>query len=92
MTKMENQLTYKRGKHMLITNISWDVSSDKYSEDELNDYLGLPVEVELPDNIDPNDAADWLSDEYGFCIRSFSMLDEEYIHNNRQMRGLGCSY
>ena len=32
--------------------------------DELDDYLGLPVEVELPDNIDPNDAADWLSDEY----------------------------
>lgn len=40
---------------MLITNISWDVFNDKYDEDELNDYLGLPVEVELPDNIDPND-------------------------------------
>ena len=38
---------------MLITNISWDVFNDKYDEDELNDYLGLPVEVELPDNIDP---------------------------------------
>lgn len=77
---------------MLITNISWDVSSDKYSEDELNDYLGLPVEVELPDNIDPNDAADWLSDEYGFCIISFSLLDEKYLHNNRQMHCLDCSY
>ena len=32
------------------------------------------------------------SDEYGFCIRSFSLLEEEYLHNNRQMRGLGCSY
>ena len=73
---------------MLITNISWDVSSDKYDEDELDDYLGLPVEVELPDNIDPNDSADWLSDEYGFCIISFSLLDEKYLHNNRQMRGL----
>lgn len=77
---------------MLITNISWDVSSDKYDEDELDDYLGLPVEVELPDNIDPNDAADWLSDEYGFCIISFSLLEEEYLHSNRHMRGLGCSY
>lgn len=77
---------------MLITNISWDVSSGKYSEDELNDYLGLPVEVELSDNIDPNDAADWLSDEYGFCIISFSLLDEKYLHNNRQMRCLDCSY
>lgn len=92
MTKTENQLTYKRGKHMLITNISWDVSSDKYDEDELNDYLGLPAAVELPDNIDPNDAADWLADEYGFCVNSFSMLDEEYLHNNRQMRCLDCSY
>ena len=77
---------------MLITNISWDVSSGKYSEDELNDYLGLPVEVDLPDTIDPNDAADWLSDEYGFCIISFSLLDEKYLHNNRQMRCLDCSY
>ena len=77
---------------MLITNISWDVFNDKYDEDELNDYLGLPVEVELPDNIDPNDASDWLSDEYGFCIISFSLLDEKYLHNNRQMRGLDCSY
>lgn len=73
----------RENEHMLITNISWDVSSDKYDEDELDDYLGLPVEVELPDNIDPNDAADWLADEYGFCVISFSMLDEEYLHNNR---------
>ena len=64
---------------MLITNIMWDVSS----EDELSDYLGLPAAVELPDNIDPNNAADWLADEYGFCVISFSMLDEEYLHNNR---------
>lgn len=69
---------------MLITNISWDVSSDKYDEDELNDYLGLPAAVELPDNIDPNDAVDWLADEYGFCVNSFSMLDEEYLHNYKQ--------
>lgn len=66
---------------MLITNITWDVSSDKYDEDELTDYLGLPVAVELPDNIDPDDAADWLADEYGFCVRSFSMLEEKYSHN-----------
>lgn len=77
---------------MLITNIMWDVFDDKYDEDELDDYLGLPVEVELPDNIDPNDAADWLSDEYGFCIISFSMLDEEYLHSNRQMSSFGCTY
>lgn len=35
MTKTETQLTYKRGKHMLITNISWDVSSDKYDMDSV---------------------------------------------------------
>lgn len=50
---------------MLVTNITWDVpDNDKYDEDELNDYLGLPAAVELPDNIDPNDAADWLAEEY----------------------------
>lgn len=61
-----------------------DAEKDKYDEDELNEYLGLPAAVELPDNIDPNDAADWLADEYGFCVISFSMLDEEYLHNYKQ--------
>lgn len=41
MTKAENQLTYKRDKHMLITNISWDVFNDKYDEDELNDLMNM---------------------------------------------------
>jgi hypothetical protein len=78
---------------MLVTNITWDVpDNDKYDEDELTDYLGLPTEVEISSDIDPDDVEDWLSDEYGFCVGSFSVLDEEYLHNNRQMRGFGCAY
>lgn len=62
---------------MLVTNITWDISDGEYDEDELDDYLELPTEVKVPTGIAPDDVADWLSDEYGFCVRSFSLLDEE---------------
>lgn len=42
--------------------------TDGYSVNE----LGLPTEVEVPNNIEEEDIADWLSDEYGFLVESFS--------------------
>lgn len=62
---------------MLVTNIDWDVDEDVYEDGYSEDDLGLPTEVEVPDDVDPDDVADWLSDEYGFCINSFQILDEE---------------
>jgi hypothetical protein len=38
------------------------------------DDIGLPIEVNVPNNIEEEDIADWLSDEYGFLVNSFTFL------------------
>ena len=57
-------------------NIKWDTDGDI---DVLKD---LPKEVDLPWNMDEDEAADYLSDEYGFCINGFD------IENSDSFRGL----
>lgn len=47
-------------------NIDWDTE---------NDDLDLPNEVEIPNEIDEEMIADYLSDTYGFCINSFNIKD-----------------
>ena len=49
---------------MLVFNIVWSV-------DETEDLEELPVQVEVPDEVDEEDIADWLSDQYGSLIESF---------------------
>ena len=39
----------------------------------LDEFLGLPDKVTLPDEVTDDDAADWLSDTYGYCINSFEI-------------------
>lgn len=54
---------------MKVYDIDWDIDHD-----DLDLVLDLPVEVDVPDGTDIDDIADMLSDEYGFCINSFSVL------------------
>lgn len=49
---------------MLVSSIVWSV-------DETKDLERLPVQVEVPDDVDEEDIADWLSDQYGYLIESF---------------------
>lgn len=54
-------------------NIEWDTSndSDEFDNDEPID-LPTTVEREVDDDLDvENDGADWLSDEFGFCVFGF---------------------
>lgn len=50
-----------------ITDIDWDTDGESKEE------LGLPDVVVVTDDIDEDDIADMLSDEYGFCVNSFSI-------------------
>ena len=52
---------------MKITDIVWDC--EELDQDE----IGLPSEVEVPDEVEEDEIADWLSDEYGWCVVCFSM-------------------
>lgn len=49
---------------MKITNIEWDT--------EEND-VQLPSEVELEQDINEDEIADYLSDTYGYCVFSYSI-------------------
>jgi len=66
-----------------FTNIVWDYDGDEDVEDDnIPPAPDLPTELvaEVDDGLDvQNDGADFLSDEYGFCVHSFDfeILDEE---------------
>lgn len=58
---------------MKAINIDWDIDRDDYINLNEQDMLP-PTVVMLPDNItDVDDVADFLSDEYGWCVNSFDI-------------------
>ena len=57
---------------MLVTDIEWE--TDGY---EVNN---LPTEVEVDDDLDEDEIADYLSDEYGWLVESFALpMDDDDI-------------
>ena len=52
---------------IVISDIVWDTDGDNPKD------LNLPDEVRIADEMDIEDdeIADYLSDEYGFCVESF---------------------
>ena len=63
-------------KKVEICNIDWDTED---CEGEVSLPESVSGEIFFPEGTDPDDiVADWLSDEYGFCVNSFSYsLPEE---------------
>lgn len=45
-----------------ITNIKWDTDGET---------VDLPAETDIPADTDDEDIADYLSDRYGWCVKSF---------------------
>ena len=45
----------------------------------LNSLFDLPNTVTLPDGVEDDDAADWLSDTYGYCVSSYEIRPEYNI-------------
>ena len=48
-----------------------DIVWDTDGEDE--EDLGLPSRVEIPFFVDDDEIADYLSDEYGYCVFGFNI-------------------
>lgn len=46
--------------------VYWDVDPDLSVEE-----LDLPEVVEIPESMDDDDIADYLSNEYGYCVASY---------------------
>jgi hypothetical protein len=57
---------------MLVKNIKWE--TDDY------EVYNLPTEVEVDDDLSDYEIADYLSDEYGWLVESFSLpTDRDYF-------------
>lgn len=75
MVEIANNLALQEGESQTIdeypsitvrtVSVEWD--TDGMDEEELD----LPSEVEIPGELDDEDVTDWLSDNYGFCIKSW---------------------
>lgn len=53
---------------MRITNILWDIDG----EDREDAEASLPTEITIDEKtVDEEDIADFLSDEYGWCVKGF---------------------
>lgn len=48
--------------------VDWDTDGTPIED------LGLPQKVVVPNHIEIDDIADYLSDEYGFCVSSFFII------------------
>ena len=50
--------------------VEWDVSDSEF-ETFVNE--GVPREVYVPMSVAEEDIADWLSDKYGYCVKSYTI-------------------
>ena len=74
-----------------IYNIKWDIDEEDYSNEE-NEKLNLPNEVihtfygynDINDEDLLDEIADWLSDEYDFCV---SELEVEEVEEGEDKNG-----
>lgn len=57
---------------MKAYNIIWDVDEDDgITKEEI--LANLPSEIEIPDDVDEEDVADYLSDQTGYCHFGFQL-------------------
>lgn len=74
---------------MIATNIVWDTEDN--GEVIPQEELGLPSDVTIPDAIDEDGVADYLSDKYGYLVYSF-VLEENPPKNQKIVIDLPNGY
>lgn len=54
--------------------VNWDSDSD-YAEDEDGEIIPTPAKViDIPKSVKDDDVADYLSDNYGYCVNSWELV------------------
>lgn len=70
------QIPYQTFINMSTSEIH-DYAYDMFEHNQAaaTEFMGLPEEVEIPDSVgtDEDDISDWLSDEYEFCHKGFTL-------------------
>lgn len=70
----KNDISFKKVTKIIATDIQWDTD-----EEDSNEDIELPSEMEIPDHIsitDAEDISDYLSDETGFCHGGYCLTFE----------------
>lgn len=62
----------KRNPKRFASNISWNTESENIESNN------LPSSVEIPEYVDDDDIADYLSDKFGFTVMSFVINQENF--------------
>lgn len=56
---------------MIVSDIKWETDGE---------VVELPTEVEVDDDLDEDEIADYLSDEYGWLVESFALpMDDDDV-------------
>jgi len=83
--EMLDNMTYEEAAESLempkerYANMSTDERHDyaydyfRHRPGAIDDFIGLPQKVRIPSNVFDDNAADWLSDEYGYCLYGFRL-------------------
>lgn len=59
---------------MLITDIRWDIEPEDFDSEAEYDAVNenvLPESAKIPDDVNRDEIADYLSDNYGYLVKSF---------------------
>lgn len=64
----DKEIDEEISEETIRVHVNWE--TDGYLLEE----LGLPSEVDVPKDIEEDDIADYLSDEYGYLVESFEIL------------------
>lgn len=59
---------------MKAVNIDWCLDNDDYINLNEQDMLP-PTEVDIPYGVEEDEIADYLSDEYGYLVESYEILE-----------------
>ena len=68
----DSVITRPEFRHRKAVKIQWDVDWEDDDED-----VSLQSEMSIPDNIDDEDIADYLSDQTGFCHFGFDVVETD---------------
>lgn len=61
----------------MIIRVDWDLTDDDNDGEAYTlEEVGIPAVVEVPDDIPEEDVSDYLSDNYGWCVNSWRLIQE----------------
>lgn len=65
----------KNTKYRVKIKVEWDLDDEDLENDENMEDIDLPEIVEVPNHVEDDEIDDYLTDKYGFCVKSWKVVD-----------------